>query len=859
MSRTSPRPRRLKRAPARPAAACASLLAACCLCLTFAAGAFAWSPTNSSPPTITGTAQQGKTLTEHHGEWMNFPTGYTYQWLRCSSTGASCASIKGATGEAYVPVAEDVGHELRVDETAFNPQGVSDPAESSATAVVVPPVPVDSTVPTITGTAQQAQTLTEHHGEWTNSPTGYTYRWMRCSSTGSSCTAIGGATNQTYVPVAEDVGHELRVSESASNAGGSASPVESKATAVVVPPVPVSSKAPTVTGTAQQGQTLTEHHGEWSNSPTGYTYQWLRCNPLGAGCLPISGATSATYSPIAEDVGSRLRVSEIASNAGGSGTASESEATSVVVPPVPVDSKVPTVTGTAQQGQTLTEHHGEWSNSPTGYAYQWSRCNASGSSCSTIAAATNATYSPVAEDVGHELRVTETASNAGGSGTAAESEATSVVVPPVPVDSTVPTVTGTAQQGQTLTEHHGEWSNSPTGYVYQWLRCNASGSSCGAIGGATSASYSPVAEDVGHELRVTETAGNAGGSGTAAESSATAVVVPPVPVDSTVPTVTGTAQQGQTLTEHHGEWSNSPTGYTYQWWRCNASGASCGAIAGATNATYSPVAEDVGHELRVTETAGNAGGSGTAAESNATAVVVPPVPVSSKVPTVTGTAQQGQTLTEHHGEWSNSPTGYVYQWLRCNASGSSCGAIAGATNATYSPVAEDVGHELRVTETAGNAGGSGTAAESSATSVVLPAIPVDTTLPTVTGIIRQEQTLAEHHGEWSNSPTGFTYQWLRCEASGSGCAAIGGATGQTYVPVAEDLGHTLRVTEAASNAGGSGTAVESKATSVVLPPVPGEPEVPDADGHRPAGRDAGRAARRMDELPDRIRLPVAAV
>ena len=292
---------------------------------------------------------------------MNFPTGYTYQWLRCSSTGASCASIKGATGEAYVPVAEDVGHELRVDETAFNPQGFSAPAESSATAVVVPPVPVDSTVPTMTGTAQQAQTLTEHHGEWTNSPTGYTYRWMRCSSTGTSCTAIGGATNQTYVPVAEDVGHELRVSESASNAGGSGSPVESKATAVVVPPVPVSSKAPTVTGTAQQGQTLTEHHGEWSNSPTGYTYQWLRCNSLGAGCLPISSATSATYSPVAEDVGSRLRVSEIASNAGGSGTASESEATSVVVPPVPVDSKVPTVTGTAQQGQTLTEHHGEWS------------------------------------------------------------------------------------------------------------------------------------------------------------------------------------------------------------------------------------------------------------------------------------------------------------------------------------------------------------------------------------------------------------------------------------------------------------------------------------------------------------------
>ena len=159
-----------------------------------------------------------------------------------------------------------------------------------------------------------------------------------------------------------------------------------------------------------------------------------------------------------------------------------------------------------------------------------------------------------------------------------------------------------------------------------------------------------------------------------------------------MPTITGTAQQGKLLTEHHGEWTNSPTGYTYQWMRCEALGGSCLPISGATGETYSPVAEDVGHALRVTETASNAGGSGSAAESAATAVVVPPVPVDSTPPTITGTAQQGQTLTEHHGEWSNSPTGYTYQWLRCNSVGSSCVAIGGATNQTYSPVAEDVGH-----------------------------------------------------------------------------------------------------------------------------------------------------------------------
>ena len=308
MTGTTPHPHGSLRAPARGLLGAISLLAACCCCLALASSAYAWIPTNNTPPTVTGTAQQGQTLTEHHGEWANFPTGYSYQWLRCNSSGSSCASISGATGEAYVPVAEDVGHTLRVAETAFNGFGSSSPADSEATAVVTPPVPVDTTVPTVTGTAQQGQTLTEHHGEWTNSPTAYTYRWMRCTSSGTSCSAIGGATNATYSPVAEDVGHELRVSETASNAGGSGSAAESKATAVVTPPVPVDSTVPTVTGTAQQGQTLTEHHGGWTNSPTGYTYQWLRCNALGASCLPIGGATSATYSPVAEDVGHELRV-----------------------------------------------------------------------------------------------------------------------------------------------------------------------------------------------------------------------------------------------------------------------------------------------------------------------------------------------------------------------------------------------------------------------------------------------------------------------------------------------------------------------------------------------------------------------
>ena len=191
------------------------------------ASSFGFPPFNISPPTITGIAQQGQTLTEVHGSWTNSPTGYTYQWQRCNASGESCASISGATAQTYAPVAEDVGHKLRVAETASNFQGPGSPAESTATAVVVPPVPSNSALPTITGTAQQGQTLTEVHGSWTNSPTEYAYQWQRCNSSGESCAAISGASAQTYGPVAEDVGHRLRVQETASNAGGSSSPVVS--------------------------------------------------------------------------------------------------------------------------------------------------------------------------------------------------------------------------------------------------------------------------------------------------------------------------------------------------------------------------------------------------------------------------------------------------------------------------------------------------------------------------------------------------------------------------------------------------------------------------------------------------------
>lgn len=92
-------------------------------------------PANLSPPTITGNAMQGQTLTENHGSWSNTPTNYTYQWEDCAAAGGDCTAIAGATGQTYTLTASDVGSTIRVVETAANTGGATG-ATSTATTTV---------------------------------------------------------------------------------------------------------------------------------------------------------------------------------------------------------------------------------------------------------------------------------------------------------------------------------------------------------------------------------------------------------------------------------------------------------------------------------------------------------------------------------------------------------------------------------------------------------------------------------------------------------------------------------------------------------------------------------------------------
>ncbi len=169
--------------------------------------------------------------------------------------------------------------------------------------------------------------------------------------------------------------------------------------------------------------------------------------------------------------------------------------------------------------------------------------------------------------------------------------------PSPPTNSALPSVSGSAVEGQTLSTTNGTWTGSPASYSYQWQDCNALGESCLNVSGATASSYVLAAGDVGHTVRAVVTASNAGGS-TPATSTATATVAadppPSAPTNSALPIVSGSAVEGQTLSTSNGTWTGSPTSYAYQWQDCNSSGASCVNVSGATASSYKLVASDVG-------------------------------------------------------------------------------------------------------------------------------------------------------------------------------------------------------------------------------------------------------------------------
>lgn len=513
---------------------------------------------------------------------------------------------------------------------------------------------------------------------------------------------------------------------------------------------------------------------------------------------------------------------------------------------VPRNITAPSLAGDAREGGVLNVSAGRWKgDGRLGYTYQWRLCLADGSGCIDIGRATDRIYAARAADVGHTLRALVTAHGRGGVASAVSGATAVVAAQPagVPRLSTQPTVGGTPKPGAILTASPGTWAETgPIVFSYRWRICDAAGGACkGAQQTATRArTYKVAAADARHTLRVLVTAANASGSTSAlsdpsAAVTAPVVVLPQGPKASIAPRVSGTARQGQTLSGDRGQWTNSPTNYDYFWARCDAGGARCSDIGGARGATYTLTATDVGHTIRFEVQAKNSGGKTTALSAPTplvAAIAKASPPANTSLPTVSGTAKEGSTLTGGRGQWSGNPNDYDYFWLRCSTGGGDCDEINGAHGLTYKLVGGDVGHTIRFKVKAKNPGGN-TTARSAPTAVVRASDrPAGVSPPKISGTPVEGKTLVGDRGNWTHNPTAYEYSWFRCDRNGGSCAAIGGAHGTSYVLTSADVGATIRFTVIARNSAGASsstsvpTAVILKATAPPPPPPQRGPGCP---------------------------------
>ena len=223
-----------------------------------------------------------------------------------------------------------------------------------------PPAPASP--PAVTGGAQAGVALAALPGTWTGGkPITFAYQWQRCDAVGKGCTAITGAVAESYVPTADDVGHALVVSVSATartgTVAGVALPTAAVASSGTTPvTAPRAKTPPSVTGTTQVGQTLAAQAGTWTGTVKSFSYQWQRCASAGVACATIAGASGVSYVLTPGEIGFTVRLVVTALGVTAAGSATTAPTAVVAAAPVPTPATGSTIAVAGQAGAVSTPH-----------------------------------------------------------------------------------------------------------------------------------------------------------------------------------------------------------------------------------------------------------------------------------------------------------------------------------------------------------------------------------------------------------------------------------------------------------------------------------------------------------------------
>ena len=694
--------------------------------------------------------------------------------------------------------------------------------------------------PTISGTAQVGETLTADTSGIGDADgltnVAYSYQWIANDAT--SDTDIAGETDSSYTLVAADEGKTIKVRVSFTDDAANEETLTSAATSEVVAAAPTDPPgAPrNLTGTANADGTVTL---SWDapNDDSVAGYQILRRRPReGERTLLVhvndtgSTATEYTDTDVTADVLHAYRVKAI--NAVGLSRQSNFVNMTPALPAEPAQNSPatgrPAISGTTQVGETLTADTTGIGDADgltnVAYSYQWLAND--GTSDTDIAGETDSSYTLVAADEGKTIKVRVSFTDDAGNGESLTSTATiSVAARPNSPATGRPAISGTAQVGETLTADTSGISDADgladATFAYQWL---ADGT---GIAGATGDAYILTTSEMGKIIKVRVSFTDDAGNEETLTSTATGTVSPAVQPQTAnssatgVPTVTGTAQVGETLSVDTSGIADADgltnVSYSYRW-VANDEGTDAN-ISSETDATYTLVAADVGDTIKVKVTFTDDAGNEEALTSGATDAVAaadPPAMPTGLSPSV---SHDAVTITWDDPQ-DDSITGYVI--LRRDRAIHAVGTfvtIAGDTGSADTAYTDDTvepDREYVYRIKAINEHGEVSEMSDWVRGFTPAAPPTDspaTGEPTISGTVRVGQTLTVDTSGIADADglnnAVFAYQWLSDDAD------IGGATGSTYTLVDDDEGRTIKVRVTVTDDVGNETTLTSAATEAV--------------------------------------------
>ena len=376
-----------------------------------------------------------------------------------------------------------------------------------------------------------------------------------------------------------------------------------------------------------------------------------------------------------------------------------------------------------------------------------------------------------------------------------------------------PAITGTPQVGETLTASTSGISDEDgtenAVFAHQWIAYD--GTTDTDIQGANASTHTLTDADQGRTIQVRVSFTDDAGNDESLTSAATAAVAarPNSPATG-APAITGTAQVGETLTADTSDISDSDgmddATFSFQWLADDAD------IAGATGSSYTltDTDEDKAIKVRVSFT-DDSGNEETLTSAATDAVAARPNSPATGAPTISGTAQVGETLTAGTSGISDTDgmenATFTFQWQAGDAD------ISSATGSSYTLLDTDEGKAVKVQVSFTDDAGNDESVTSAATAAVEAAPPQNNTAtgaPTTSGTVKVGHVLtADATGiddQDGIDSAQFTYQWLADDT------AITGATDATYLLTASEKEQTITVTVSFTDDEGNEEALTSLGT-----------------------------------------------